>query len=392
MNRRELLLSAGAGTLLLATPGATARVQKGVQVQYPGVYVEELPAPTAMTGQPTGRTIFIGAFSDSLATGTSGDCYGRAAAPAGFELAQPLVEQFFNQGGNDLVLMQAARPAKGLPDYAGAIAALDRADAPEFDLLLLSGAGALMATDPAGLGALYRNAAAAARNHYAMLVIEAPDAEPDYAAWRASLGLNDPDMAAYAPWLTAADGSLIAPGAAIAGVIARTDRNTGVWQAPAGTRATLDGFSSRTISEDQLQVMNMAQINPIRPLQGAATVWGARTLSDDPQWLYIAPRRLVRWTEASLEQGLIWTVFEPNAAPLWQAVIREVTAFLSDLWRQGALAGSTASEAFWVRCGLNETMTQGDVRNGVLQIQIGFAPTRPAEFIIIQIEQQVQPG
>ena len=386
MNRRELLLSAGAGTLLLATPGALARVQKIGNYQHPGVYVEELSSPNAITGLPTGGAIFVGQFSDSLATGAVGDCYGRAIAPAGFELAQPLVEQFFDQGGNSLILMQAAAPAKGQPDYAGALAALDRPDAPEFNLLLLSGAAEWLAADPVTLGALYRSAASTARRHFAQLVIEAPDAAPDYAAWRTSLSLNDPDMAAYAPWLTAPDGRLVAPGAAICGVIARSDHQLGVWQSAAGRSGELTGWSSRAITDDQLTLMSAAQVNGIRPIEGTSTIWGARTLSSEPAWLFQHARRLLRWTEASIARSISQYVFQPNDRQLWDSIKRDITAFSADLWRQGALIGATEGQAFRIACGLGETMTEQDVLHGIVRIDIALATTWPDEFTVIYLD------
>ena len=386
MNRRELLLSAAAGTVLIAVPRAAARVQKSPSVQYPGVYVQELPGTNSIIGLPTGVALFIGRLSSTLPTGEIANVYSRAAAPTGFDLAQPLIEQFFDQGGSDLVLMQAAAPEKGLPDYAGALAALDRSAVSPFNLLLLTGAAERMAADPAALGALYRSAAATARTFFAQLLIEAPDAEPDYAAWRTSLSLNDPDMAAWAPWLTATDGSLIPPGAAIAGLIARTDAASGIWQAPAGTSATLSGFSSRAIAADQLQAMNTAHINAIRPLQGVPTVWGARTLSGDPQWLYLPVRRLLRWTEASIAQAIGQYVFQPNTRQTWDLIKRDVETFLADLWRQGALSGAIQRQAFWVNCGLGETMTAQDILEDKVVIEIGLATVRPAEFIVIRLE------
>lgn len=388
MNRRELLLSAAAGAVVTATPGAMAMVQRTRPVRHPGVYVQELPTPHAIASLPTGTALFIGPFSDRLRTGATGYC-SNPQAPAGFANAQPLIEQFFDQGGENLVLMQAADLGRGIPDYTGALAWLDRPDAPDFNLLLLSGAGERLAANPAGLGALYRAAASRARNRYAHLLIEAPDAAPDYALWRASLGLNDPDMAAWAPWLRTSDGSLVPPGAAMAGLIAKTDRNEGVWRAPAGVNATLDGVSSRAIAPDQLQAMNVAHINPIRPLNGATTVWGSRTLSDDPEWRYLPVRRLMRWTEASLAQGLTWTVFEANEPALWQAVIRDITEWLTDIWHQGGLAGATPSDAFFVKCGLGETMTALDILENRMIVEIGMAVVRPAEFIILRLEPEV---
>lgn len=375
----------------MAVPGAAASGQISRQVRHPGVYVQELPTPHVITSLPTGTALFIGPFAGRLRTGATAYCSNRLA-PAGFANAQSLIDQFFDQGGETLVLVQAASLGGGTPDYAGALAGLDRPDAPDFNLLLLSGAGERLAANPAALGALYRSAAATARNHYAQLLIEAPDAAPDYGLWRASLGLNDPDMAAWAPWLRTADGNLVPPGAAMAGLIAKTDRNEGVWQAPAGVNAILDGVSSRAIASDQLQAMNIAHINPIRPLNGVTTVWGSRTLSDDPEWRYLPVRRLMRWTEASLTQSLAWTVFEANEPALWQAVIRDITDWLTGIWRQGGLAGATPSQAFFVKCGLGETITALDILENRMIIEIGMAPVRPAEFIILRLEPEIAPN
>ncbi len=372
----------------MATPGAAAGVQRPLRVRRPGAYVQDLPTPHPITSRPTGTALFIGEFGGRLRTGATAYCSNRTA-PAGFANAQPLIEQFFDQGGESLVLVQAASPGGAPTDYAGALARLDRPDAPDFNLLLLSGAGERLAANPAALGALYRSAAATARNHYAQLLIEAPDAAPDYGLWRASLGLDDPDMAAWAPWLRTARGNLVPPGAAIAGLIARSDRNDGVWKAPAGVNATLDGVSSRAIAPDQLQAMNLAHINAIRPLNGATTVWGSRTLSDDLRWRYLPVRRLMRWTEASLTQSLAWTAFEANEPALWQAVVRDISDWLNGIWRRGALAGATPSQAFFVKCGLGETMTALDILENRMIIEIGMAAVRPAEFIILRLEPDI---
>ncbi|WP_417493968.1 phage tail sheath family protein [Maricaulis sp.] len=387
MNRRELLLSAGAGTLLLATPQAGAMIQRRPRPRGPGVYVQELPTASPIAGLPTSTALFIGAFSSTLGTGAIGRC-SNTNAPAGFDRAQGPVDDFFAQGGSDLVLVQAGADKDGVPDHAAALAGLARDGVPDFNLLLLVGAAEHLAGDPARLSRLYAGGARLARQHFAQLLVEAPDNAPDYAVWRSLLGLNDPDIAAWAPWLTDANGVLTPPGAAIAGLIARTDAAEGVWQAPAGLNATLNGFTARDLPTSRLEAMNQANINAIRPLQGAATVWGARTLSDNTEWRYLPVRRLVRWTEASLTAATANYLFETSNQALWETIERDVTDFLTGLWREGALSGATPREGFWVRCGLGQTMTATDIQTNTVRVQVGLAVLRPAEFIVFDLEFQ----
>jgi phage tail sheath protein FI len=116
-------------------------------------------------------------------------------------------------------------------------------------------------------------------------------------------------------------------------------------------------------------------------------VWGARTMSSDGQWRYINVRRLFIFVEESIDKGTQWVVFEPNDEPTWSAVRRSITAFLTTVWRNGALMGATADEAFFVKCD-RTTMTQDDIDNGRLICLIGIAPVRPAEFVIFRISQK----
>jgi phage tail sheath protein FI len=182
-----------------------------------------------------------------------------------------------------------------------------------------------------------------------------------------------------------------APCGAVAGIWAQTDSLRGVWKSPAGISATLQGISSLevTINDQQNTALTNLGLNTLRtfPATGSA-VWGARTLggSDNANYKYIPVRRLALFIEASLSQGLQWVIFEPNAEPLWAQLRLVVGTFLQTLFRQGAFQGITATQAYFVKCD-SETTTQADIDNGFVNILVGFAALKPAEFIIIQIQQ-----
>jgi hypothetical protein len=156
--------------------------------------------------------------------------------------------------------------------------------------------------------------------------------------------------------------------------------------------ATLRGVSG---VEHELGIMDRARLNPsgineIRVVAtGAAVVWGARTLSADPEWKYVPVRRLALMIEESLDRGTRWALFEPNEEATWALIRGQAQDFLRELWRRGALQGQKAEEACFVQCGLGTTMTAGDIAAGRLNILVGFAPLKPAEFIVLPITHQV---
>ncbi len=181
------------------------------------------------------------------------------------------------------------------------------------------------------------------------------------------------------------------PSGAIAGIIARTDAARGVWTAPAGTEATILGISDLNLSLTDADngILNTLGINCLRRFPAAGiVVWGSRTmrgadaLSD--QWKYIPVRRTALFIEESLYRGLQWVVFEPDAEPLWAKIRATIGAFLHDLFQRGAFQGRDPEEAYFVRCGAT-TITQNDIDNGVVNIVVGFAPLKPAEFVDIPI-------
>ncbi len=184
------------------------------------------------------------------------------------------------------------------------------------------------------------------------------------------------------------------PSGAVAGVFARTDAQRGVWKAPAGLETGLSGVQAltRLLDDDQNGELNPLGINCLRtfPLAGSV-VWGARTMKGADkladQWKYIPVRRIALYIEESLYRGTQWVVFEPNDEPLWAQIRLNVGAFMHNLFRQGAFQGSTPRDAYFVRCS-SETTTQYDIDRGIVNILVGFAPLKPAEFVIIGIQQK----
>jgi phage tail sheath protein FI len=179
----------------------------------------------------------------------------------------------------------------------------------------------------------------------------------------------------------------------IAGLYARTDSTRGVWKAPAGTEGSLRGVSQLAVklTDPQNGQLNPLGLNNLRNFDIYGNVcWGARTLdgadAQASQWKYIPVRRLALYIEESLYRGTQWVVFEPNDEPLWAQIRLNVGAFMNNLFRQGAFQGRTPREAYLVKCDA-ETTTQNDIDRGVVNILVGFAPLKPAEFVIIQIQQ-----
>jgi phage tail sheath protein FI len=180
---------------------------------------------------------------------------------------------------------------------------------------------------------------------------------------------------------------------AVAGVFARTDTQRGVWKAPAGLDATVLGASDLLVhlTDAENGLLNPLGINCLRTFAAAGqVVWGSRTLQGDDrlasQWKYIPVRRTALYIEESLYRGTQWVVFEPNDEPLWSQIRLNIGAFMNSLFRQGAFQGKTPAEAYFVKCD-KETTTQADIDLGIVNIVVGFAPLKPAEFVVISIQQ-----
>lgn len=183
------------------------------------------------------------------------------------------------------------------------------------------------------------------------------------------------------------------PCGAVAGIFARTDAQRGVWKAPAGQEATVRGVDSLTVplTDDENGTLNQLGINCLRafPVYGRL-IWGARTLEGADrlasEWKYIPVRRTALFIEESLYRGTKWVVFEPNDESLWAQIRLNVGAFMHNLFRQGAFQGGSPKEAYFVKCD-KETTTQNDINSGIVNIMVGFQPLKPAEFVMIKIQQ-----
>jgi phage tail sheath protein FI len=207
---------------------------------------------------------------------------------------------------------------------------------------------------------------------------------------------NDTKYAAfYYPWLEVSDPrtgarTSVPPGGYVCGIYARSDNTRGVFKAPANETVAGALDLEFDIDHGTQEVLNPRGVNVIRRFPGRGIrVWGARTLSSDPLWKYVSVRRLFIFIEASIYTSTQWVVFEPNDQRLWARVKQTVTLFLRTQWREGALFGAKEEEAFSVMVG-PETMTENDILNGRLIIEIGIAPVRPAEFVIFRVYQKTQ--
>jgi phage tail sheath protein FI len=184
-----------------------------------------------------------------------------------------------------------------------------------------------------------------------------------------------------------------APCGAVAGVIARTDASRGVWKSAAGIEATLSGALGLdvSLSDPENGAINPLGVNCLRNFANTGpVVWGSRTLkgadSLASEWKYLAVRRTALFLEESLYRGTQWVVFEPNDEPLWAQIRLNLGAFMQDLFRQGAFQGKSPREAYFVKCD-SETTTQTEIDKGIVNILVGFAPLKPAEFVVLQIQQ-----
>ena len=255
-------------------------------------------------------------------------------------------------------------------------------------------------------------AAAYCQDRRAMLLIDAPSAwtaNPTTAVTTAATGVNSVrstvgnddarNAAAYFPRLRMPDPlnenrlASFAPSGAVAGIIARTDAQRGVWKAPAGLEASFSGVKefTFTLTDGGNGRLNPLGLNCLRSFPVAGNVvWGARTLAGAnllaSEWKYLPVRRTALFLEESLYRGTQWVVFEPNDEQLWAQIRLSVGSFMQNLFLQGAFQGRSPREAYLVKCD-RETTTQDHINLGIVNIVVGFAPLKPAEFVVIQIQQ-----
>ena len=186
----------------------------------------------------------------------------------------------------------------------------------------------------------------------------------------------------------------IAPSSFVAGMWAKIDRGRGVWKAPAGVETALSGVAGLvdSVDDERQGILNPLGINCIRKIPGAGPViWGSRTLATmaKPEWCYVPVRRTACMIEESIYNNIQWAVFEPNDHRLWSSLRVNIDSFMNGLWRAGAFQGAKASDAYFVSCNLGDTMGQDNIDKGEVVVRVGFAPLKPAEFVIIRIQQKV---
>jgi phage tail sheath protein FI len=208
-------------------------------------------------------------------------------------------------------------------------------------------------------------------------------------------GLKSDHSAVFFPKLIVNENDVLVkmgPSGAMAGLMARIDASRGVWKAPAGTEADLRGINGLEyrFSDNENGVLNPRAVNTIRIFPNGIVSWGARTMDGDDdfgsEYKYIPIRRTALFIEESLYRGLKWVVFEPNDEPLWSQIRLNVGAFMHNLFRQGAFQGKTKQDAYFVKCD-SETTTQNDINLGIVNIWVGFAPLKPAEFVVLYLQQ-----
>lgn len=356
----------------------------------PGVYVEEIssgvrtiaPAPfvTALVGTcdqgPLDAPTEISGLAD----------FTRTFGPPAGDLARAVSHFFQNGGGRAVIVRASALP--GSATGATGIYALDAV--PSLGTLVLPGQD-----DPA----LQATALAYAQARHALYVLDLPADANTIAAGETWLAahpeLRKPNAAAFIPRVLASDkDGQIKPmpnSGAVAGIIARTDSWRGIWKAPAGIEATISGVSGLDGDTAHFaERLNPLGLGSLRAMTDGPVVWTARTLAGADQfgseWKYVPVRRTALFIEQSVSLGLAWAVFEPNDERLWAQVRLNVGAFMQGLFRQSAFQGETPPKAYFVKCDAS-TMTAADIADGRLNLEIGFAPLKPAEFVILRISQ-----
>jgi phage tail sheath protein FI len=366
------------------------RAAEPVRVQEPlfssGAPIEGVPSSVAAFLGPT-----TAGPRDTPVEVTSVVEYERTCGGLGADDTGIAVQLFFQNGGQRAYVIRTdAVESSGMQ----ALAAIDI-----FNLLSIPGTSRL---SKAAAASTVRAAASLCEERRAFYVVDAPTSltPTNITAWKDGLTATA-NAALYFPGLRIDDplnpghSRDAPPSGAVAGVIARTDLQRGVWKAPAGTEATLRAVHGLTVTLSDTDSEHLAAggVNPLQSFPGRGPlIWGARTLAsaEASEWKYVPVRRLLLFIEESIDRGTQWAMFEPNDEPLWQSLRSSIESFLFNVWRSGALAGRTPEDAYFVRCD-RMTMTQNDIDNGRLICLVGVAPSRPAEFVTVSHVTSVVP-
>lgn len=302
---------------------------------------------------------------------------------------------FILAGGDDGTEPVASDDDDEIVSYADALAMLEEIE----DIAIVAAPGH-SAVEDAFAGVQLALISHAERMRYRIAVL---DTQPGAGVGDARIvrgGIDSTHAALYYPWVVVpnpaarpSDDTIpkeltLPPSGFVCGIYARNDVTRGVWKAPANEVVRGALRFEREISKGEQEVLNPEGINCLRTFFGRGNrVWGARTVSSDPEWIYVNVRRYFIYLEHSIDRSTQWAVFEPNGPRLWSNITDTVSSFLFAEWRSGALLGATPEEAFFVRCD-RTTMTQADLDNGRLICEIGVAVLKPAEFVIFRIGQK----
>jgi uncharacterized protein len=296
--------------------------------------------------------------------------------------------------------------APGPTDLISGVQTLDRIEPEIFNILCLPRAANLdgnsSGLDTPNLRLVVQEATKFCSDKRAFLIVDIPAnviTPADMMTWLDTNGsIRDSNAAVYYPRLLMPDPLVgnqprnVGPSGTLAGLYAATDAARGVWKAPAGTDVALIGTSNAAnLTDLENGELNPLGVNALRTFPVFSdVVWGARTLDgadiQASEWKYIPVRRTALFLEESLFESLKWVVFEPNDDTLWASIRLNVGAFMQNLFLQGAFQGTTPTQAYFVKCDA-ETTTQNDIDLGVVNVAVGFAPLKPAEFVVIQIQQ-----
>lgn len=296
---------------------------------------------------------------------------------------------FFDNGGKKLYVVRIT--TAGIKAYQQALRTLEATT--EIGLVALPGYSTLPAKEYAGLTQMLVQYAE--RRHDRVILIDPPPASDLQKLHSIRKSVNSSFVAMYAPWLKVRErhskqALALPPSGFVAGVIARVDATRGIYKAPANE--VINGITGveHNITESEQSMLNPQGVNVIRSLSDRGyRIWGARTASADPEWKYLSVRRYYTYLEKSIDQGTAWAVYEPNTQALWSNLRGLVENFLLSEWRKGALQGSKPDQAYFVRID-RSTMTQNDIDQGRVVMLIGFAPLKPAEFVVLRIIQKTK--
>jgi hypothetical protein len=319
------------------------------------------------------------------------------------KLSSLVVGQFFeNEGKNLWIISIGTSPFKTATPFLKGLSLLSKI--PAFNMLVIPETILLVNGEAEKV---FRTAVPLIEKYRAVYFLDPPQQDgcrqtvKDLAAWfSAQVSIRHPNVMFYYPCVQIR--SKVAPpptvtipvSGTMAGLFARFDSTRGVWKAPAGTEAGLQGVVglNQLLTSHDINYLTSVNINTFKEIPSSAYVaWGARTLSPDPEWKYVSVRRTALFIQSSIHQGTSWAVFEPNDEPLWAQIRQSVETFMQTLFWRGAFQGAKAKNAYFVKCG-RETTTAGDQDAGALHILVGFAPLKPAEFVIVNIQQKAGPA